>query len=151
MTLADILTVVTIAVMASGAVSGIFMYFDKRKNTKLTEKSTDGDYQLDLNQSVVIANQRAKDAEKDRREAELQHRRELAELREEFRIALEIQRSETEKQKVANDILAAQVAMLRLEISKIAYEISLVAQLGDEPVVEKVTIKRIVVIPDVTK
>jgi hypothetical protein len=151
LTLADILTVVSIGVMISGAVFGAFTYFDKRKNTKTVEKGTEGDYTNDMSASVAIVYKQAREALQDKASAEIAHKKEIADLRQEFNVALEAQRAETGKQKLANDLLRSEVALLRLEISKIAYEISLVAQLGDEPVVEKVTIKRIVVIPEAAK
>jgi hypothetical protein len=151
LTLADILTVVSIGVMISGAVFSIFTYFDKRKNTQLLEKGTAADYTNDMSESIATVYKQAKEALKDKADAEIAHKKEIADLRQEFNVALEAQRTETGKQKLANDLLRSEVALLRLEISKIAYEISLVAQLGDEPVVEKVTIKRIVVIPEAAK
>jgi hypothetical protein len=122
--------------MASGAVSGIFMYFDKRKNTKLAEKGVDADYTNDMSASVAIVYKQAREALQDKASAEVAHKQEMAALREEFRIEFEEQRTENVK-------LRDEVAALRKEIAAIAYEIKLVAQLGDDPKVETVTIKRI--------
>jgi hypothetical protein len=136
MTLSDYLTFATIAAMISGAITGIFMYFDKRKNTQLIERGTSADYLLDTNQAIEIANRRAVDAEKERRNGEVAHKAEVKALREEFGIRFDVQQVENAK-------LRDEVAALRKEIAAIAYEIKLVAQLGDDPKVETVTIKRI--------
>jgi hypothetical protein len=136
LTLADILTVVTIGVMISGAVFGAFTYFDKRKNTKTVEKGTEGDYTNDMSASVAIVYKQAKEALQDKASAEIAHKVEMKALREELGIKFEAQQVENAK-------LRDEVAALRKEIAAIAYEIRLVAQLGDDPKVETVTIKRI--------
>ena len=136
MTLSDYLTFATIAAMISGAITGIFMYFDKRKNTKTIEKGTESDYTKDMSDSVAIVYKQAREALQDKASAEVAHKQEMAALREEFRIEFEVQRTENVK-------LRDEVAALRKDIAVIAYEIKLVAQLGDDPKVEIVTIKRI--------
>lgn len=109
-------------VALAGIVLGLFNYFDRRRLTKQTELTSTGDYLLDTNQAIVIANQRAKEAEKERREAEVVHKEEMAALKQ------EIEKLQKRLEKVEQAL---------------AYEIHLVAHLGDEPRVEAISIKRI--------
>jgi hypothetical protein len=133
MTLYEIFTVAGVFL---GIGIGVFNYLDKRKNTKTVEKGTESDYTKDMSDSVAIVYKQAREALQDKASAEVAHKQEMADLREEFRIDFEEQRTENAK-------LRDEVAALRKEIAAIAYEIRLVAQLGDDPKVETVTIKRI--------
>jgi hypothetical protein len=116
-----------------GLALGVFNYFDKRKTTAQSELTSTGDYLHDTNESIVIANSRARDAEKERRDAEVAHKKELAGLREDWRKETEFLRIEIKKLK--DQVLHIEKAL--------AYEIHLVAHLGDDPKVEAVSIKRI--------
>lgn len=119
MTLNEIFTV---AGILGGLALGLFNYFDKRRNTRQAELTSTGDYLLDANQAVEIANKRALDAERERRESEVFHKKEMTELKEE--------------------LLDLQERLQKVE-KALAYEIRLVAHLGDDPRVEAVSIKRL--------
>jgi ABC-type Fe3+-citrate transport system substrate-binding protein len=132
MTLAELSLVVGIAVMISSAITGALMYFAKRKEVQLSGKSVDGEYNLDLNTSIDIANKRAREAETERRNAEVLHKQEMAALREEWR--------------KDNEVLRASVVAMENELKiikkSLAYKITLIANLGTETI-EKVQIERL--------
>jgi len=115
---------------------GLFNYLDKRRNTSLTGMSVGADANKDLNESVTIAYARARAAEEETILIEKEHREEIAQLREDFRI-------ENEMRRVENEALSKEIESLKAQIASIAYEINLVAHLGDEPKIERVHIKRI--------
>jgi len=126
MTLYEVFTIVGVFL---GIGIGLFNYFDKRRNTSLTGVSVSADANKDLNESVTLAYQRARNAEEEKDKRDKEHKDELAQLREEFRI-------ETQS---LND----KIAELKKQIDTIAYEISLVAHLGEDPKIASVVIKRI--------
>jgi hypothetical protein len=84
MTLTEISIIISIAVGISGIFSGFLMYLDKRQNTKQSGQQTDGNYILTANQAIALANKRAFDAEKERDDADKVHQRELDALRKEL-------------------------------------------------------------------
>ena len=133
MTLYEVFTIVGVFL---GIGIGLFNYFDKRKNTSLTGVSVSADANKDLNESVSMAYSRAHAAELETAQAEKEHNKELAQLREDFRIEFECLR-------VKNEELCKEIVDLRKQIETIAYEINLVARLGDEPKIEKVVIRKI--------
>jgi hypothetical protein len=126
----------TIAGVFLGIGIGVFNYLDKRRNTSLTGVSVSADANKDLNESVAIAYSRAHAAELEMAQAEKEHDKELAQLREDFRIEFECLR-------VKNEELHEEIIILRKQIETIAYEINLIAHLGEEPKIEKVFIRRI--------
>jgi hypothetical protein len=85
MNLSEVSIVISIAVGISGIVTGILLYFDKRQTTKQIGLQTDGNYILTANQAIALANKRAFDAEKERDDADIEHKKELNTLREELR------------------------------------------------------------------
>jgi hypothetical protein len=117
-----IMAIVGIVTGLGGLLLSVWMYLDKRQNTQIAERAGSGDYLLDTNQAIVIANQRATAAEKERREAEIQHKAEIDALKREL-VAVNKRLEAVEK--------------------ALAYEIRLVAHLGDDPRIEAVSIKRI--------
>lgn len=115
---------------------GLFNYFDKRRNTNLTGVAVSADAGRDLNESISLAYGRARKAEEETILAEKEHQEALAQLREDFRIENECRRVEVEN-------LNKEIFILKNQIATIAYEIKLVANLGEEPKIEQVVIKRL--------
>lgn len=108
--------------VVGGVALGVFNWLNSRRTVKQTELTSSGDYLLDTNEAIAIANKRALDAEKERRELEVAHKLEIATLKAEI-----------------GDL---QVRLDRVE-KALAYEIRLVAHLGEEPKIEAISIKRI--------
>jgi hypothetical protein len=136
LTLTDIIAIASIVIMASGAVTTLLMYFDKRKNTKLSEKGTDGNYTNNMTESIATLYKQVKEALKDKADAEIKHKEELVALREELRVDNETQRAE-------NVQLHKKIAELEEQIRSIIFEIKLVGEMGSDPSIKTVTIKRI--------
>ena len=59
-----IMAIVGIVTGLGGMLLSVWMYLDKRQNTKIAKQAGNGEYLLDTNQAIVIANQRATSAEK---------------------------------------------------------------------------------------
>lgn len=121
--------IVTVIMAIVGIITGlgsfilsIYLFFDKRENTKQSKLLTNGQYVLAANEGALIANQRATDAERARRDLEVTHAAEIATLKDELKKVTE-----------------------RVEIVEkaLSYEIRLVAHLGDDPHVEAISIKRL--------
>jgi hypothetical protein len=84
MTISEISIIISIAVGISGAVTGLLLYFDRRQQTRQSDPKADGSFILTANQAIALANKRAFDAEKERDEAEKEHKIELEALRKEL-------------------------------------------------------------------
>jgi hypothetical protein len=89
-----------------------------------------------LNESIRIAADNALEDAKDKAAAEVTHKKEIAALREEFRIDFEEIRTE-------NVSLKTIVLDLQAQIASIVFEIKLVGQMGSDPRIKTVTIKRV--------
>jgi len=108
--------------VVGGVALGLFNWINSKRTVKQTELTSTGDYLLDANESIAIANKRALDAERERREAEIQHKQEISSLK------LQLADLQTRLERVEKAL---------------AYEIRLVAHLGEDPKIEAISIKRI--------
>lgn len=135
MTFVDWFTSVSVVLVG---ILGILNYFGNRKtsdaDTRIKQKVANSDSDVDLNNAVKLAYERALMAEEETQRRIVAHEKAIAQIREEWRIETESMRTE--------------IAALRAQLETIAYEIQLVAHLGpDEPKVEKVLIKRLPIAP----
>jgi hypothetical protein len=126
MNLQDILTSIGSFI---GAVGGLFMIWSVLKKAKTDDVTASGDYTNDMSTSVAIVYKQAKEALQDKAIAEIQHKKEIAELK-------------AELLEVKMQLLSVQTQMKSIE-DALAYEIKLIAYLGDNPKIEHVNIKRI--------